>query len=70
MLPFWLARVTPGFFYCPFLGRINDFCSGLINLYVLAEKMAETGYLIKIKFLVKIVKIFLVIKKIIVPLQT
>lgn len=32
--------------------------------------MAETGFSIKIKFLVRIVKIFLVIKKIFVLLQT
>lgn len=58
-----------GFFYCPFLGRISDFCPRSNNLYFRAEKMAETGFSIKIKFLVKIVKIFLVVKKIFVPLQ-
>lgn len=61
---------STGLFYCPFLGRISDFCPGLINLYVRMGKMAETGFSIKIKFLVKIVKIFLVVKKIFVPLQT
>lgn len=59
-----------GLFYYPFLGRISDFCPRSNNLYVRTEKMAETGFSIKIKFLVKIVKIFLVVKKIFVPLQT